>query len=49
MKKPERTQVVIDETTIYEVDLDCMECSGEDHARLENTSRDNASFHKEDA
>ena len=26
MKKAERTQVVIDETTIYEIDLDCVEC-----------------------
>lgn len=26
MKDAERTQVVIDETTIYEIDLDCYEC-----------------------
>lgn len=26
MDKKERTKVVVDETTIYEIDLDCMEC-----------------------
>ncbi len=26
MEKSERTQVVIDETTIYEIDLECLQC-----------------------
>lgn len=26
MKESERTKVIVDETTIYEIDLDCYEC-----------------------
>lgn len=26
MKEKERTKVVVDETTVYEIDLDCCEC-----------------------
>lgn len=33
MKERERTKVIVDETTVYEIDLDCCECmekSGEE-------------------
>lgn len=29
MEERERTKVVVDETTIYEIDLDCYECRDE--------------------
>lgn len=29
MEERERTKVVVDETTIYEIDLDCYECLDE--------------------
>lgn len=29
MEERERTKVVVDETTVYEIDLDCCECMGD--------------------
>ncbi len=33
MKQQERTQVIIDENTIYEIDLDCLECKNQEEKK----------------
>lgn len=34
MKERERTRLVVDDTTIYEVDLDCEECQNREDLKM---------------
>lgn len=39
MKERERTKVIVDDTTVYEIDLDCCECmvdAGEESGKETN-------------
>ncbi len=46
MDKKERTKVVVDETTIYEIDLDCMECKRDEDNKNREKKR-NVSVRKD--
>lgn len=39
MDKKERTKVVVDETTIYEIDLDCMDCKRDEDKKNREKKR----------
>lgn len=41
-ERSERTKVVVDETTIYEIDLDCMECRRNDGRKGERKPEKNS-------
>lgn len=41
-ERSERTKVVVDETTIYEIDLDCMECRRNGGRKGERKSEKNS-------